>query len=304
MTMVGRVAMGKWFNHWRGMATAIAGVPIAFAFNAAPWLVNKLINLFGWQGACFAMAIFIGIVITILGALLFRDNPEECGLTMDGRPESAFYKKKNNEMHKIYHEFTRKEAMKTISFWAFVFGLAVKSLIITAISFNITSIGIEIGNSKDEALKMFIYSGFIAIPTRFIISYLVDNTRLKLKTILMVMSVAIFSYTLGLGWFNTPYGKFATIIGMGIEGGIFGILTNVAFPRYFGRKHLGAISGVNMSAMVIASSVGPAIFTSLHKLFGCYRDASLGVLVLPVIMFILAIFAGNPQAKYQVIEGK
>ena len=44
MTMVGRVAMGRWFNHRRGMATAISGIPVAFAFNATPWILNKLIN--------------------------------------------------------------------------------------------------------------------------------------------------------------------------------------------------------------------------------------------------------------------
>lgn len=298
MTMVGRVAIGKWFNHWRGVATAIAGVPIAFAFSAAPWLLNKLIEAFGWMGACFIMAIFIGGIVALLGAVLFRDNPEQCGLVMDGQKENK-ERQKNNHIHDVAREFTRTEAMKTASFWAFVFGLASFSLIVTAVSFNITSIGEELGKTKDEALKMFFYSSFIAIPSRFIISYLVDNTNLKLKTVLSAMGFSLFAFSLGVGWYNTFPGKISTIIGLGMATGTFGVISNVTFPRYFGRKHLGAISGVNMSAMVIASSIGPALYTSFQKVLGSYRSASVGVLVLPVVMIILAIFASNPQDKYK-----
>ena len=295
MTMVGRVAIGRWFNHWRGTATAIAGVPIAFAFNSAPWLMNKLINAFGWKGACLLLACCIGGGMTIIGALLFRDTPEECGLRMDGLTEDQSKKKEDKQLHVVHKEFTRGEAVRTISFWAFVFGLAVHSLIVTAIAFNITSIGEEMGKTKDEALLMFVYSSFISIPSRFIVSYLVDNTRLKLKAVLMMMAVTIFSYSLGLAWFDTGLGRVVTIVGLGLSGGVWGVVCNVTFPRYFGRKHLGAISGLNMSVIVIASAIGPALFNYCKVWLGSYQKASLSVLVLPAAMLVLAMLAGNPQ---------
>ena len=297
MTMVGRVAMGRWFNHWRGTATAIAGVPIAFAFNAAPWLMNKLIEQFGWQQTCFLLAGVIGGGMTIIGVLLFRDTPEECGLTMDGLSETESVKKDTRQIHKVYHQFTRAEAVRTMAFWAFVFGLAVYSLVITAVAFHITSIGEEMGKSKEESLKMFVYSSFISIPCRFLVSHLVDNTRLKLKYILVGLSLTIFCYILGLAWFNSDTGHWCTIIGLGLSGGMWGVLCNVTFPRYFGRKHLGAVSGLNMSALVIASAVGPALFYQLKDWLGSFHNASICLAGIPIIMFILAIFADNPQLK-------
>lgn len=295
MTMVGRVAMGRWFNHWRGTATAIAGVPIAFAFNAAPWIINKLINAFGWQGACFLMAGFIGIVMTITGLLLFRDTPEECGLAMDGTTEDRAKGPPREQLHIVHRQFTRLEAIRTISFWAFVLGLAAHGLIVTAIAFHITSIGEEMGKTRDQAVMMFFYSSFISIPARFAISYLVDNTRFKLRFVLMFLAATIACYTLGLAWFNTPIGWFTTTVGFGLSGGTWGVLCNVTFPRYYGRKHLGAISGVSMSALVIASAVGPALFSGGQHLLGSYRNASFCALLLPVIVFVLAFFTRNPQ---------
>ncbi|MBT3199076.1 MAG: MFS transporter [Phycisphaerales bacterium] len=297
MTMVGRVAMGRWFNNWRGIATAIAGVPIAFFFNATPWMLNELINSYGWQGACYLMAAIIGIVMAVVGLLFFRDNPEECGLTMDGLKEGSSQQKTRKQLHTVRHEFTRRQALSTVSFWAYVLGLAAHGLIVTAIAFHITAIGQEVGKTKEQALLMFFYSSFISIPARFAISYLVDHTRFQLKYVLMLLAATIACYTLGLAWFNTNAGWTATTIGFGLSGGTWGVLGNVTFPRYFGRKHLGAISGVCMSALVIASAIGPAYFSYGKAVLGSYRNAALSTLVLPLIILALAFFTKNPQEQ-------
>ncbi|MHC4551357.1 MAG: MFS transporter [Planctomycetota bacterium] len=297
MTMVGRVAMGKWFNHWRGIATAIAGVPIAFGFNAAPWILNKLIQASGWRSACWILAGVIGIGMALLGAIFFRERPEDCGLVMDGKvmdPENV----KKNIIHTVYKQFTRLEAIRTVSFWAFSMGLATHSLIITAIAFHITDIGVEMGKTREQALMMFFYSSFISIPTRFTISYFVDNTALRLQWVLLAMAVVMGGYTVGLMYFNTPMGLWTTTACFGMAGGLFGVLLNVTFPRYFGRDHLGAVSGLNMSILVIASAVGPSLFSLGKDHLGSYRNAAATVLILPAAVLLLSFFTRNPQRRF------
>lgn len=294
MTMVGRVAMGKWFNHWRGIATAIAGVPIAFGFNAAPWILNKLIQAAGWRQACWILAGGIGIGMALLGGLFFRERPEDCGLVMDGKAVDPKNTQKN-DIYIVHKQFTRSEAIRTVSFWAFSLGLATHSLIITAIAFHITDIGAEMGKTHDQALKMFLFSSFISIPTRFLISYFVDNTALRLRWVLLSMAATIGSYTFGLMYFDTTAGLWITTICFGMSGGIFGVLLNVAFPRYFGRDHLGAISGLNMSILVIASAIGPTLFSLVKDHLGSYRSAAATVLILPAAVLLLSFFTRNPQ---------
>jgi predicted MFS family arabinose efflux permease len=41
----------------------------------------------------------------------------------------------------------------------------------------------------------------------------------------------------------------------------------------FGRRHLGAISGTQMSAMVIGSAIGPALFALVKSTTGGYEPA-------------------------------
>ncbi len=294
MTMIGRVAMGKWFNHWRGIATAISGVPVAYAFNGAPWLLDKLIEASDWQKACFIMAAVVGVGMALLGALFFRERPEDCGLVMDGKfidPKAN----KNTVIHAIHKQFTRSEAVNTVSFWAIALGLAVHGMIVTAIAFHITDIGAEMGKTRDQALVMFIYSSFISVPARFIVSYWVDNTHLRLRWVLLWQALTIGGYTAGLMFFDTTAGLWITIVCFGLAGGIWGVLCTVAFPRYFGRDHLGAISGLNMSIMVIASAVGPALFSFGKDILGSYRNAAATTLVLPAVILLLSFFTRNPQ---------
>lgn len=298
MTMVGRVAMGKWFNHWRGIATAIAGIPIAFGFNSAPWLLNTLIETFSWQRACWILAALIGLGMAVLGALFFRERPEDCGLVMDGKQIDPDEKQKNSVIHHVHHQFTRAQAVRTISFWAFALGLSAHGLIVTAIAFHITAIGEEMAMTSDRALKMFLYSTIFSIPARFLISYLVDNTHLRLRRVLQWMAIAIMGITLGVMFFNTAVGLWATTVCFGISGGIFGVLTNVTFPRYFGRRHLGAISGLNMSINVITSAMGPKLFSLGKDMLGSYRHAAALVLALPILVLVLSFFTRNPQLQY------
>lgn len=302
MTMVGRVAMGRWFNHWRGMATAIAGVPIAFVFNASPWIIEKLINACGWQQACWVLAGIVGGGISVVGWLLFRDTPEECGLLMDGKKADDTAEKAKPDLHPVHRQFTRAEAVRTVSFWAYALGLAVHGLIATAVLFHLTSIGEEMGRSREQSVVLFLYSSFLAIPTRFIVSYFVDNTRLRLRWMLMLMAGTTFVYTLLLTVLSEPVGVYLTPVFYGITGGTWGVLCNVPMPRYFGRKHLGAISGLNMSVLVIASALGPAAYSFGRDYLGSYRNTSYVILLLPAAVFVLSFFTRNPQRKYAPLQ--
>ena len=52
-----------------------------------------------------------------LAWLFFRDNPEECGLLMDGQDAG---KQRVVHADSVFHrDYTRGEAMRTWAFWAF-----------------------------------------------------------------------------------------------------------------------------------------------------------------------------------------
>ena len=88
LTLVSRTTLGKWFDRRRGLASGTAGVFVSCGFSAAPLLLSFFIDGFGWRGAWLSLALLVGFGMGTIGWLFYRDNPEECGLVMDGRPSS------------------------------------------------------------------------------------------------------------------------------------------------------------------------------------------------------------------------
>ena len=86
------------------------------------------------------------------------------------------------------------------------------------------------------------------------------------------------------------------ILGWGGAGGLFATLLNVAMPNFFGRTHLGAISSIQMSAMVAASAIGPTFLAASKTFLGSYQAGLLWACALSTGVFLFALFApGAPR---------
>jgi MFS transporter, OFA family, oxalate/formate antiporter len=295
LTLVSRVSIGKWFNHRRGLAAAISGIFVTFGFNGSPLFLNHLVESSGWRWTAIILAGIVGLGMSLLGWLFYRDTPEECGLVMDGITDESRLKKISAKVVETTKEFTRREAVRTRAFWVFSLGVSSQSLIITAIVFHISSIGVNAGLSRTESFAVFLPMSLYGISANFISGWLSDRIRLKWLLLAMMISQAIG--TTGLMNFGEPIGRFMFTAGHGITGGIFATLLTVAFPRFFGREHLGAISGLTMSIMVFASAIGPVLFSLSQDLTGNYLLIEFICLLMPITIIIFGIKTNNPQEK-------
>ncbi|MGB1726472.1 MAG: MFS transporter, partial [Limisphaerales bacterium] len=117
LSMTCRNAIGKWFDHRRGLALAISGVLVSFSYSFAPRGLDWLIDRYGYDGAWLRMGVVTIVIMGPIAWLLFRDTPEEAGLEMDGG-KVASAAVVNPDMH-IHREFTQGEAFRDYSFWVF-----------------------------------------------------------------------------------------------------------------------------------------------------------------------------------------
>ncbi len=295
LTMISRVAIGKWFNHHRGIAAAVSSVFVGLAFNSSPAVLNQFVSEYDWRITYMLMAAAIGLGMTIVGWVFYRDNPEECGLFMDGIAPGSRPGPASAASSETVSDYTRREAIKTIAYWAFALGTAWQALFMTAVTFHITSLGSLAALSRQESLSVFIPIGIISVAATLAGGWASDRMRLKWILIGMLMTQAAATY--GLLDFGTLYGRLFLILGYGISAGLFVPLLTVTWPRFFGRRHLGAITGLTTSILVCGSAVGPFLFSVSKDISGTFQPALNLCFVMPLILTYCAAKASNPQNR-------
>lgn len=288
LTMTSRTTLGKWFDKRRGQVSGFVGVFIAAGFAIAPYFFSQAIMRLGWRGTWLTLAVIVGFGMSGVGWLLFRDNPESCGLRMDGTNTSNDDDFNDDDQTSDIWGVTRRQAISTLAFWAVTLAFMSQALSITGITFNIVSIGEEMGVAEAQMVLIFVPMAVVSTVVGFGMGFACDFVRIQyLFTVMMVgQAVGIASLAnldvAGLFW--------PAVIGLGISGGSFGTLSTVVLPRFFGRKHLGAIAGVQMMAIVIASALGPSLLAAFKSVTGSYEGGLYACcLFAPVVIGLMCL---------------
>ncbi len=295
LTMASRNMVMKWFDKRRGFANAILGITISFGFSYSPRVIDMLIEHNSWQGAWLVLGA-IAAVFVLFAFLFFRDNPYKYGLVPDGKIIER--EKEHDPKIPLLKEYDLKQARTTYSFWIFTLSLSLQSLYITAFTFHVISIFHVNGYDHTAAVTIFLPSSLVAVAFHFAGSWLSDYLKLKYFLILQIAGM-IISMSALLILDLSPFARLILIIGNGIMNGMFGILSAVTWPRFFGLKHLGAISGYSMGWMVIASALGPFLFSLSYRFTGQYNLAALICIIIAVTLFMLSFKAENVNRMHK-----
>lgn len=295
VTLSSRAMLGKWFNKRRGTVTAWSGAVVSFMFSGAPIGFEYLIRQLDWQGAWQAMGLLMICLLAVLFWIFARDNPEECGLEMDGGHVGKV--RKDNPDSIIYRDYTLPEARATFSFWVFTLMFGLNGLVVTAYAFHIMEIGAELGVSTDYVLGLFVPAAAVSVVSGFVMAWLTDQSFVRIKYLLCVMAVSSMLGFIALAAGTYPTISWLHILGLGISGGCFGSLSSIVYPRFFGRAHLGAISGLFMTVIVLASAVGPFLFSLAAEWLGAYRAGFAFAAVVAGLVAVAALRADNPQRR-------
>ena len=293
LTLASRAMITKWFQWRRGLVTSISSIVFTLALAVAPKVLNLGIIEIGWRNTWIATGFVLIFIIGSLALVFFRDNPEECGLVMDGGPPPPGRKVSENPDTVFVRDFTLKEALRTPSLYLFSAPFIVLSSVFTGFAFHILSVGREAGFEAGRVLDVFLYAAAVSIPTNFLAGYICDRTRLMYLLALNGLFMALAAA--GLLCFGSDLSIFLTAIGFGVSSGLFHLLSGVVWPRYYGRTHLGAISGFFMSSTVIGSATGPWIFGIVFDRSGGYLPIYWVTLAFGVLFAVTSFAAKNPQ---------
>lgn len=307
IVIVSRNVINQWWVRRRGFISGISTLAAALLGTGLfPNIINWLIPRFGWRVSYLILGVaVIGIMVPI-GYLFFRERPELYGRLPDGKTiqpdvadeQSSFLELKSAELPE--ENWTRAEAVRTRAFWLIVISIAAFSMLGTGLTFHIVSIFADNGLSADLAALIFVpmslTTALMGIPggwliDRFGAKYLLF-VGLLLQTATILSSTSISSQEIALA-----YGVI-----FGLTNGFARVVSNVVYANYFGRIHLGAITGLTSTIGAAASGLGPMVYGIGRDLAGSYWPALWMSALFPAIMAVLILFLQKPTQNKMVSE--
>ena len=290
LTSCSRNVLLLWFVKKRGLVGGIRNVFVSLGFSIAPLFLAGLISLYGWRESLWILAALGGFGFSLMAFIFIRDNPQSCGMRAD-----AIDSKSHEEVQKEAESITLYLVKRNPIFWIYSFSLGMHSLLSTAIVFHIVSIFEEVGKGKAEAFSYFIPAAIFSTTSNLFASWAADKINLKPILIIMLLSFCVGS----LGFINLEkdWGFWVLAFGFGVGGGLWGVISNLTFIRFFGPKHLGEISGFSTSLTVFASAIGPAAFSLGFDYFGNYAAPAKICLGFLIILLLFSVFLDHKEEK-------
>ncbi len=303
LTLSSRTMISQWFERRRGLVSSGSSAAFAFVFSLTPTMLFALVELSGFRWAWRQLAVGLAVGLGGLILMFYRSTPEECGLEIDGgEPETAQAGPtgavEGGQGAADPPAFTRDEAVRDRRFWIVTLPIFSMSVVGTALTFHIIDLGNEVGLDESTIVLIFVPIALISIPITLVGGWLADTVPIiGLAVAMGVLQVVMY---LTVGELGDPQWRLVAIGSWGASSGLRAALMAAALPRLFGRRHLGAIAGAQMSALVIGSALGPFLFAWIEAAAGSYRRALWFSLVGPLAALALAAAPGRDRAQPDV----
>jgi cyanate permease len=163
----------------------------------------------------------------------------------------------------------------------------------TGLFFHMVSIFND--NGLDSATAAWVYAP-IALTTALVRlggGVLIDRIAVRI-----LLAAALFLQTASLLMAQYLQGiEMAFLYGiiLGATMGLMGMVLSVGWAKYFGRKHLGSISGMATTILIIGSSLGPMPFGIARDWLGSYHWVLTISAVIPLGLGMASLFVGQPE---------
>ncbi len=284
--------IARWFKRDIGKANGLFSIGVALGGVMIP-LVVRIIDKLTWQTTLMFAAIGL-LLVGIPLSFVFRDRPEDYGLTRDGRPVDAL---PESEQGKGIDFGTKvKDALKTRAFW--YLGLVNLCHMASTSPMNLYAIPYltGFGISRTVASSVISLYTLVSLFTRIPFGALSDIFK---KSHMVALSVALQGIGFFIFWLigpTTPFWLlllFAVIYGFGLGGA--NPLRAPILSEYFGTENFGAIYGISSIFITVGTVVSQPLAGWIYDTYHDYKIWWLSMAVFNVLA--LAVILTIPAAK-------
>lgn len=293
------VTVSRWFVRKRGRALAVAHVGHGLAKVIISMVVAWLLLLIGWRRIWTLFGALTFVLAVVPAAVFMRRSPEDMGLHPDGAagpaaPDEGPRSPKAAEGPGPNVRWTRREAMRTSTFWLIVFIFGMVDVGITGLNLHVVSYVSDLGYSTFLAASVMTVIAGTQLASSLLWGFVSERVNVRKATsLLFLIEAAGLAVAVTAGNLRSIYLGFF-LYGAGLGG--VQILQEILWANYFGRVSLGAVRGSGLQLVLLFGLCGPPFFGFLFDYTGAYRISLLLFMAVLVASAALTLTIRRPRA--------
>lgn len=266
-----RTVISNWFIRRRAAAFAwFTGGRAVFGFTMVP-VFTWIAIAFSWRAGWIVLGVVQLIVLVPALWVIVRRRPEDYGLLPDGDPPGSSSGNRSFRSQTVASDldpWTRKEALHSKTFWLLVAGFVMTGFPATGVIANMVPYFHDSGLSASAAAAGFSLFGLGAIFGRPVWGYVVS--RFGVYPSMVAYGISYGAVILAFVAAFNGITLLLTALPIGVVTGGAQQLQAQAWPDYYGRRHVGSITGVSILATTPALAAGPLVAALAFDLLGSY----------------------------------
>ena len=290
LSVISIAMVGHWFKRRINSAMATYSIVLSVGFMLAFPLVGAAVQSWGWRRAWLWVAIALGAGLAPVAWLVVRRGPETIGLLPDGETTTEQVASGTHTDDEV-SGYRVSEALATGAFWVFGIGAALYGLVASGIGLFNESILAERGFNHDVYYQSLVVTAMTGLAGNFFGGWM--TSKLSLTRLMAAALLVLAAGVAALPHLSSLTHVMTWAAAMGLGGGVMMVLFFSAWPRVFGRRHLGQIQGIAQALTVLASAVGPLLLAWCVSATGSYaamfRTLSMVIAVTGLASLIVAV---------------
>jgi sugar phosphate permease len=273
-----RTAIANWFIRKRATAFAVLTPGRSVSGIVLVPLAAWLMAIDSWRLVYMAVGLAELLVLAPLCWATVRRRPEDMGLRPDGDPPRDA-PTPDGQGGRIpmpsYDEearWTRGQVLRTRSYWLITAGFFLIAFPASSIFIHMASYMQDKGLPTEAAAFGLTMYGLGALAGRPVWAYVVTHTDMR-----RTLAVFAFSYALAILGYNLAgeaVGLYIAVLFLGLIIGGSAQLAGQVWPDYYGRRVVGAITGMatflNMPATASATLILAKVVEATHSYTGVF----------------------------------
>lgn len=254
--------------------TLVGGFASTLSFPAVAWMLSQ----WGWRGAAVAIGAVLLCVVAPLHAWALRGTPEVPTKTVNVDAVA---------------DATLHQALREPSFWLLTASFTFYSFAAAALWAHLMPAFAAKGRTEVQALAVVVWFGPAQVLGRFLHLWLGQSLPPRTLGLAVLGGLPVSLALFALADHTVALLLFALLFGF--ANGLVTIVRGSLVPDYFGRAHVGRISGAMAAISLMARAAAPLTTAWLLIALPGYRELLLVLSAVGVAALVAFALAERPQ---------